>query len=213
MKVAIFQFAMFGIITYVVYDPKTLDCVVIDPGMSSKEEEDAIASFIDDNNLKLNGIINTHLHLDHAVGVNFIKDKYGVPAMANQKDEYLGERLEQQARMFGLIKHYKDVGITRYLKDGDEIKIGDGCFHVLEVPGHSPGSIALYDKEDNFVIVGDALFKGSIGRTDLTGGDYPTLINSIKTKLLTLPDETVIFPGHGPSSTIGEEKSSNPYIR
>lgn len=213
MRVAIFQFSMFGINTYVVYDPETLCCAVIDPGMSNKQEESAMINFINKNNLKPVHVINTHLHLDHAVGNSFLTKEYDIPVNASKADEPLGERLQQQAYMFGINKQFKSVEITEYLQEGDVIKIGKGELKVINVPGHSKGSIALYDEKDGFVIVGDALFQGSIGRTDLPGGDYDELITSIKSKLLTLPDNTVVYPGHGPSTTIGDEKRYNPYLR
>ena len=124
----------------------------------------------------------------------------------------LGERMKEQAMMFGIDRDFSGVDISSYLTDGEIIKIGNGELEVICVPGHSPGSVALYDKADGFVIVGDALFQGSIGRTDLPGGDYRTLIGSITKRLLTLPDDTVVYPGHGAPTTIGEEKRSNPYL-
>ncbi len=213
MKVAIFQLSLFGINTYVVYDPESLECVVIDPGMINNEERDAMTDFINRNNLKVTHVINTHLHIDHAVGNNFLKDKYNVPVLASKLDAPLGDRIQQQAMMFGLNKEFEGVELSGYLADGDIITIGTGKLEVLEVPGHSPGSVAFYDKADGFVITGDALFHGSIGRTDLPGGDFNTLINSIRTRLLTLPDNTIVYPGHGDPTTIGDEKRLNPYLR
>lgn len=213
MKVAIFQFRLFGINSYVVYDPATLECAVIDPGMSSPQEEDAIVGFIEKNNLKVTSVINTHLHLDHAAGNGFLKARYGVPVKAHKGDLFLGERMQEQARMFGLTEDFSGAGVTEYLEDGDVVEIGEGRLQVIAVPGHSAGSIAFYDAKDGFVLVGDALFQGSIGRTDLPGGDYGTLLGSIRNRLMTLPDSTVVYSGHGPSTTIGAEKRSNPYLR
>lgn len=212
MKVAIFQFSLFGINTYVVYDPATKECVIIDPGMINREEEKAMAEFIKKNSLKVESVINTHLHIDHAAGNSFLKNEYDMPVLANDADLPLGERMQQQAQMFGLSGSFKGVEVTQFIKAGDRIKVGDGELEVIEVPGHSRGSIALYDRNDGFVIVGDALFQGSIGRTDLPGGDYTTLISSIKNGLLTLPDKTIVYPGHGSPTTIGEEKKFNPYL-
>ena len=212
MKVAIFQFKLFGINTYVVYDPATLSCAIIDPGMMDSEEEEAMKGFIDKNNLKVTNIINTHLHLDHAVGNSFLKKEYEVPVLAHKDDAPLGERLRQQALMFGMNMDVDDVKVDRYLVDGETIKIGDGQLKVICVPGHSLGSIALYDAADHFVIVGDALFKGSIGRTDLPGGNYRQVIGSIKDRLLTFPGDTVVYPGHGEPTTISDEKMLNPFL-
>lgn len=213
MKVAIFQFKLFGINTYVVYDHSTGECAVIDPGMMDSEEQQAMDNFIVKNNLKITSVINTHLHLDHAVGNDYIKNRYGVLVNASRKDEPLGERMKQQALMFGINNDFKDVAIDHYLTNGEIIKIGTGELKVVEVPGHSQGSIALYDSKDHFVIVGDALFKGSIGRTDLPGGDYNQLTESIRKQLFTLPDNTVVYPGHGDPTTIGVEKKTNPFFK
>lgn len=213
MKVAIFQFYLFGINTYVVYDPATLCCAVIDPGMLGPKEEQAIADFITKNNLKVTHLINTHLHIDHAIGNAFIKDRYDVPVLASKEDEPLGERMLQQAQMFGINERFKNVEITQYISDGDIINIGEGKLKVIAVPGHSQGSVALYDEKDGFLISGDALFQGSVGRSDLPGGNHAQLIDSIKRKLLTLPDDTVVYPGHGEPTTIGAEKRLNPFLR
>ena len=212
MQVAIFQFALFGINTYLVFDPDTKECAVIDPGMSSKEEEEAIESFIADKGLKVTHIINTHLHIDHVTGIPFLHKRYGAPVLAHEGDKFLGSNIQQQARMFGLNLPLDNIEISEYVEAGDKIKIGNGELEVISVPGHSKGSVALYDREGGFLISGDALFKGSIGRTDLPGGDYKELIDSIESRLLSLPDETVVLPGHGPASTIGEEKQSNPFL-
>lgn len=213
MKVVIFQFSLFGINTYLVYDPVTRDCAVIDPGMINPQEVEAIEKYISDNSLKVTNIINTHLHIDHAIGNGVLKEKYQAPVKANRLDLPLGERIQEQARMFGMNGDFKGVEVTDFLNDGDIVKIGDGELKVLTVPGHSRGSIALYDAKDGFVIVGDALFQGSIGRTDLPGGDFDTLITSIRTKLLSLPDSTVVYSGHGDPTTIGREKKYNPYLK
>lgn len=212
MQIAIFEFSLFGINTYLVFDPDTKACAIIDPGMSTPEEEKAIENFIAEKGLTLQHIINTHLHIDHVAGVPFLRKKYGAPLLAHVGDKFLGEKIYYQAAAFGLDMEIEGIEISEFLKNGDKIKIGHGEIEVIEVPGHSKGSIALYDPQGKWLISGDALFRGSIGRTDLPGGDYRELIDSISSKLLTLPEDTVIFPGHGPTSTIGEEKRSNPFL-
>lgn len=212
MQVAIFQFSLFGINTYLIFDPDTKECAVVDPGMSTPEEERAIENFIAEKGLKLTQIINTHLHIDHVAGIPFLRKKYGAPVLAHEGDKYLGEGIREQAGMFGLNLDIYNIEITQYIKAGDKIKIGNGELEVLSVPGHSKGSVALYDPKGKFLISGDALFRGSIGRTDLPGGNYKELIDSIENELLSLPEETVVLPGHGPASTIGEEKQSNPFL-
>lgn len=212
LKIAKFEFSLFGINTYTVYDPKEGKCVIVDPGMINTEEENAIINFIERNNLTVTNIINTHLHVDHAVGVSFAKKRFGVPVLGHKDDEFLGKRLQMQADAFGIMEKIEDVSIDTYLKEGDIIKVGSGKLEVLHVPGHSPGSIALYDKEDDFVITGDALFQGSVGRTDLPGGNGTQLIKAIRENLLPLPDSTVVYPGHGPVTTIGRERAANPFL-
>lgn len=212
MKVAKFGFALFGINTYVVSDPATGCCAIIDPGMSDAEEEDALTGYINREHLKVTHVINTHLHVDHAIGVKFAAGHYKVPVVGHEADSMLGARLKEQAQMFGMHQKLDSVSLTSYVDDGDVIRVGEGELHVLHVPGHSPGSIALYDPQGGYVIVGDALFSGSIGRTDLPGGDSARLIGSIRDKLLTLPPETVVYPGHGPATTIDRERHSNPFL-
>lgn len=213
MKIARFEFSLFGINTYAVFDPETGDCAIIDPGMSSDRERNAIANFLKSNNLTLTHIINTHLHIDHAIGNSWLQYVYSAPVLANVADLPLGARMVEQATMFGIPMEVETVKIDRKLEQGDIIKIGNGELKVLHVPGHSRGSIALYDEADGFLISGDALFANSIGRTDLPGGSMPVLLDSIKSRLLTLPDDTIVYPGHGPATTIGRERQSNPYLR
>lgn len=213
MKIARFELALFGVNAYVVWDPETLDCAIIDPGITSGREQKAIEDFIARNNLNVTHLVNTHLHVDHAIGDSLLAERYGVPVEAHKADEPLGKNLGQQAMMFGIPEKVKDVTVSVFLEDGDRIKVGDGELEVIHVPGHSPGSILLYERKDGFLIAGDVLFKGSIGRTDLPGGDHFALLNGIRRKLFTLPDDTVVYPGHGPATTIGEEKASNPFFQ
>lgn len=212
MEVARFIFSLFGINTYVVYDPATLECAVIDPGMSSKREYDALDHFIGRKNLRVTHLINTHLHVDHAIGDAYVQKKYGLPLEAHPADAPLGARSAEQALMFGITERAEAVTITSPLQDGEVIKIGNGVLHVIHVPGHSPGHIALYDKEDGFIIGGDILFQGSVGRTDLPGGNHNQLIEGIRKRLMTLPDDTIVYPGHGNETTIGLERAHNPFL-
>lgn len=213
MKVARFEFSLFGINTYVVYDPDTSECAIIDPAMMGKEEEEAMDGFIKKNALKVVGVVNTHLHIDHAIGNAYAVSQYSAPVLAHKEDEFLGEHINQQARMFGMSEEAEPFIISQYIKDGDEIKIGNGKLDVIHLPGHSPGSIALYDRAGGFIISGDVLFAHSVGRTDLPGGSWPILVKNIKDKLLVLPDTTMVYPGHGPATTIGEERAHNPFLK
>ena len=213
MKIVKFAFSLFGINTYIVYDPSSRKAAVIDPGMIDSDEEEALAAFVKREGLTVTHIINTHLHIDHAIGDKYAKKIFGAPVYAHRADEPLGARMTQQAQMFGLAARIDSVSVNSYLEDGDVIRIGSGELEVIHVPGHSPGGIALYDAKDGFVIAGDSLFAGSIGRTDLPGGDMKTLLNAVKGRLLTLPPETVVYSGHGPETTIGREAAVNPFLR
>lgn len=212
MEIARFEFSLFGINTYIVSDPATKECAIVDPGMTTPEERNAIKDFISGNHLKVVEIINTHLHIDHAIGNEYAKETFGVGVAANSEDIPLGERMQQQALMFGLSHDVKDIRIDRHLSDGDIVKVGEGELKVITVPGHSPGGIALYDAKDGFLISGDSLFSGSVGRTDLPGGNHRTLIENLHNKLLTLPPDTIVYPGHGQPTTIGVERRSNPFL-
>lgn len=212
MNIAKFEFSLFGINTYVVYDPEQKKAAIIDPGMINAEEEKALDNFISRNDLEVTHIINTHMHIDHAIGAAYAKDKYRVPLFGHKDDEFLSDRLRQQADAFGINEKVRDVTIDSYLTPGEEIHIGNGTLEVIHVPGHSPGSVALYDRAGGFVITGDALFQGSVGRTDLPGGNGGQLIKSIRESLLPLPDSTVVYPGHGPATTIGRERAANPFL-
>lgn len=214
MKIKNFEFNLFGENTYVVFDEVSAEAAVIDPGMMDKRECDEIGSFISKKKLKVKYLLNTHLHVDHVAGDEYIESRYGVGLSASSFDELLASLIALQARMFHLdVNVVGSVKIAHPLKNNDRLWLGETPIDVLEVPGHSPGSLAFYFPENSFVITGDALFRQSIGRTDLPGGDFGTLVNSIKNRLMTLPPETIVFPGHGPRTTIADEKKLNPYIR
>lgn len=214
MKVKQFVFNPFGVSTFIIYDSESKTAIAIDPGMLNSAEQKEFDSYIAENNLKLTQIVNTHLHLDHCFGNNYVRDKYGIKVAAHPDDAFLGNSLVEQASRFGIRLTGNDTkaGIDIELKDGDNIKVGAHTLKVLHVPGHSPGSIALYCAEGGFVIAGDVLFKGSIGRTDLQGGNLDTLLDSIHSRLMTLPDSTNVLPGHDRFTTIGAERATNPYI-
>lgn len=216
LNVKQFTFNPFGESTFVVYDEASREAAVIDPGMVSAAERSLLDGFIERNKLKITQVINTHLHVDHCFGANYVRRRYGVGLAGHSADAFLGERVAAQTRTFGVIPSEGEpdaVAIDVALDEGDTISIGNDSLKVLHVPGHSPGSIALYCADGGFVITGDALFQGSIGRTDLPGGSMEQLVDSIRTKLFTLPDDTLVLPGHGPATTIGDEKKYNPYMR
>ncbi|MDE6831359.1 MAG: MBL fold metallo-hydrolase [Muribaculaceae bacterium] len=212
LKLQGFQVNMFAEITYIVWDPESREAAIVDAGMSEDDEVRAIDNYLSDNNLTLKYLINTHLHIDHCFGVEHIKSKYGLGLMASKADEILSSRLKEQAQMFRLPIDVENISIEHDLKDGDVLHLGKEELKVISVPGHSPGGIALYAPDSKFVITGDSLFHRSIGRTDLPGGDHATLIRAVTDKLLSLPGDTKVFPGHGPSTTIAEEHRFNPYL-
>lgn len=209
-KIKVFVFNSFQENTYLVYD-ETNECVIVDAGCNDEKEYNKIDEFISENNLSLKFIINTHCHIDHILGNAYLANKYGVESIANKEDLPLIKRSKDMALAFGLNVQEPPIP-SRLVNEGDEIKFGNSTLLVKHVPGHSPGSIALYNDNDKFVIVGDVLFKGGIGRTDLPGGSYDTLIASINDKLFTLNDEVTVYPGHGESTTIAKEKSDNPFF-
>lgn len=196
--------------TYIISNSNN-ECIIIDPGCYYEEEREKLAAFIKQSNFKPIKLINTHCHLDHIFGNEFVYKTYGLEAHFHALEEQVLRFAPASGLMYGLpFETY--TGSMHFLNPGDEISVGTDKLNILFTPGHSPGSLSFYAEADGFVIAGDALFAGSIGRTDLPGGDYDQLIVSIKTNLLTLPESTVVYSGHGPSTTIGAEKKSNPFL-
>ena len=210
IKVQKFVFNPFQENSFLLFD-ETGECIFIDMGSYTVEEKKEVLFSVENNKLKPVMIVNTHCHVDHLLGNSFFKNKFKVKIAAHSADEFILENAVEHGTMFGF-EVEAPPGIDEYLDEGNRISFGNSSLDILHVPGHSPGSIALYSKEDNFIISGDVMFSGSIGRTDLPGGDYVTLINSIRTKLLALPPETVVYCGHGPETTIGEEMRTNPFL-
>lgn len=212
LNITIFTVNNFSENTYLLVDEQTHEAAVVDPGMLFDEERKAFDRFVADNGLKLNQIINTHLHLDHCFGADYVKGRYGAKVLASRADAFLGMSVVEQARRYGIREQIGNVEIDVDLKDGDTVTIGESILKVISVPGHTPGGLALYSEVQKFVLVGDSLFDGSIGRTDLPGGDHVALIRNIKSKLLTLPPDTTVLSGHGEPTTIGKELQTNPYV-
>lgn len=205
-----FVFNAFQENTFILND-ETGDCIIIDAGCHSPEEKLIVDNYIISNKLKLVKIVNTHCHVDHVLGNAFLSNKYKPEIWAHHDDIKLLSEAKKHGIIFGFDIEEPPL-ITFFLEEGKDLVFGNSALKVLHVPGHSMGSVALYSPEQNFIIVGDVLFKGSIGRTDLPGGSYDQLMNSIFTKLMSLPPDTVVFPGHGPSTTIHEEALSNPFL-
>jgi len=210
MEIASFVFSPFSENTYIIYD-KTLEAVVIDPGCYDNIEKKELKNFIESKKLKVVKLLNTHCHLDHVFGNEFVKKTYHVQTYAHEAEDFNIGFLEASARMFG-IGNIESTRIDAYISEGDIIEFGESSLEVIFTPGHSPGHVVFYSKEQNFCINGDVLFKTSIGRTDLPGGNHQQLINSIKQKMFALPDDTIIYTGHGNPTTIGFEKKHNPFL-
>lgn len=210
MKIKIFQFNPVCVNAYLIYD-ETKEAALIDCGASNDKEYKILEEYIEKNNLNLKFLLNTHLHFDHVLGNHYIFEKYNLKPQYHEIEESM-PGLRAQSSAFGLGLNYEPVKADHFIKEKDIIKFGNLELIALLTPGHSPGSLSFYNKENNCVFTGDALFQHSIGRTDLWGGDEDVLINSIRTQLLSLPENTIVYSGHGPSSTIKEEKYNNPYL-
>ncbi len=212
MEVKRFVCGPFQELTYILYDD-TKEAVIIDCGCADDKERQRLTDFIERKNLTVVKLLNTHLHIDHVAGNAFVKDKYGLSPMAHNGDVFIYEKTLEQAALFGFPMEKTPPPVETFLQEGDVVSFGNEKLKVIHVPGHSPGSICFYNQEEGVAIVGDVLFQGSVGRTDLWGGDTDLLLNGIKSKLLNLPDEVVVAPGHGNLTTIGEERLNNPYLR
>ena len=211
INVKSFCFNSFEENTYVVSD-SSRECVIIDPGCHLIEEEDELAHYISSEGLKPVQLLNTHCHIDHILGNSFVARKYKLDLAVNDKELPVLSASGYVSQVYQIQLNPSPEPKT-FLNEGDVVKFGITELQVLFTPGHSPGSISFYSTEGNFVISGDVLFEQSIGRTDLPGGDYETLIESIITKLLPLGDSVKVYSGHGNSTTIGSEKKLNPFLR
>ena len=203
-------FNSFQVNTYLVRNENG-DCLVVDPAFYSPEEIHAFDNHVSSKGLNIIGQINTHCHVDHVLGLGHMKTAYDCPLRAHPEESGLLGNAPLMGEVFGL-KLEALPGIDKPIADNELIEIGNDSLSAILVPGHSPGSLSFYSSTGGFVITGDALFQGSIGRTDLPGGDYDTLISSIKKRLLTLPPETIVYPGHGDPTSIGDEVSNNPFL-
>lgn len=190
---------------------ETGECVFIDPGFYYKEEHEEIKGHVFANDLKPVKIVNTHCHFDHIMGVEFVRNEYNIPFQAHKEDAFWVDIATEQSQRFG-IEMNSVSPVNDFLTENVPVKFGKSELEIIHVPGHAPGHVVFYSKEDNFIIAGDVLFYGSIGRTDLPGGDHETLISNIKTKLFALPDDVKVYCGHGPETSLGFEKTTNPFL-
>jgi hydroxyacylglutathione hydrolase len=197
--------------TYLLFNDNK-ECIIVDPGCYFPNERTALEHYISTNNLQPKFLLNTHCHLDHVFGNQFIIQSYAVPLYVHPDEQVVLKYASQAAERWNMpFDNY--TGPVLLLREGDTIELGADILKVIEAPGHSPGHICFYCEKQGFLIGGDVLFRNSIGRTDLPGGNFETLIRNIRTKLFTLPDDTVVYSGHGEPTTIGYEKKHNPFLK
>ncbi len=210
IKVEKFVVNQLGENSFILSD-ETGECIFIDPGFYFEEEHQEVKDYISKNRLTPVKITNTHCHFDHIMGVEFVRNQYKIPFYAHEKDAIFVDNASEQAMRFGL-----EVGkvspIDKFLVEKEFVTFGNSKLEIIHVPGHAPGHVVFYSEPDKLLIAGDVLFYGSIGRTDLPGGNYDTLISNIKNKLFVLPDDTKVYSGHGPETTLGFEKTTNPFL-
>lgn len=197
--------------TYLMFD-ETNECAIVDPGMLTVAEEEKLMQTIDQLGLTPVLVLQTHLHIDHVFGSRFVFEKYGLMPRAHVDDAFLLNRIQDYARQYGIDKMKNPPELGSALTENDEVTFGHTTLRVIHVPGHSPGGIVFYNAEASVLLAGDVLFRGSIGRSDLPGGNQHELIEGIQAKLMVLPDEVQVYPGHGPATTIGYERANNPFL-
>lgn len=211
LQIEVFTFNPIQENTYVLFNEKG-EAAIIDPGCYFTAEKEELNNYLINNGLKPVKLLNTHCHLDHVFGNKYVHEKFGLDLYIHSDEEKVLEFAPQSGLQWGMpFDNYK--GPLHFLNDNDIVKLGDDELKVLLTPGHSPGSISFYCEKQGFVIGGDVLFKESIGRTDLPGGNFEILEKSIREKLYTLPDAVIVYNGHGPATTIGHEKKMNPFVK
>lgn len=210
LKIKSFTFNPFQENTFIIYDDSR-KAAIVDPGCFEMAEKKELLDFITENELKPELLLNTHCHIDHVLGNAWVKRTFGIPLLIHKNETSVLKSVEVYAPNYGF--HGFEVSEPDgFLQEGEEIKIGTESLKILFVPGHAPGHVVFYHKASSQCICGDTLFRGSIGRTDLPGGNHELLLSKIKTVLFTLPEETVLYPGHGPETTIAFEKINNPFV-
>jgi len=212
MEIKTFTFNQFLENTIVVSD-STNECIIIDPGCYNDEEKKILENYITKNNLNPVKLINTHCHIDHILGNNFVSRNWGIDLEINEKDLDLLNNADQIAKIYGFTNYERSPMPKKFINEDDIINFGISELKVIFTPGHAPGHVSLYSEKDSLIISGDVIFQNSIGRTDLPGGDFNTLINSIKNKILSLDDNVIIYCGHGPNTTVGNERRKNPFLK
>ena len=212
IQIQTFTFNGFQENTYVLFDD-TKECIIVDPGCYDNHEQETLSKFITKNKLKPVQLINTHCHIDHVLGNHFVAEKWKLNLAMHELDVPTLKAVKDYYNVYGFHNYKESPLPTHFLNEGEKVKFGASELDILFTPGHAPGHIVLHSKKDDFIIGGDVLFQMSIGRTDLPSGDYDTLIRSIKEKLFPLDDKTIVYCGHGPTTTIGFEKTNNPFLK
>ena len=212
MDIKTFTFNQFLENTIIVSD-STNECIIIDPGCYNDEEKKILENYITKNNLNPVKLINTHCHIDHILGNNFVSRNWGIDLEINEKDLDLLNNADQIAKIYGFTNYERSPMPKKFINEDDIVNFGISELKVIFTPGHAPGHISLYSEKDNLIISGDVIFQNSIGRTDLPGGNFNTLIKSIKNKILSLDDNVIIYCGHGPNTTVGNERRNNPFLK
>ena len=207
-----FTFNPVGENTYLIWDEESREAAIIDAGMSNNRENAIISEFITKENLQLKYALQTHMHFDHIWGLTYILETYGIKPLCHAAEESIYRDVPEMTSMFRLSMNWNLPVVERYINEGDTFQLGNTTIKVLHTPGHTPGGLSYYIPSANIIFTGDTLFQGSIGRTDLPGGNLSEEIDSIKNKIITLPSETIIYSGHGPESNIGWELKNNPYL-
>ncbi len=209
--VAKMEFNPFSENTYIVYDD-TKECIIFDPGCYSPQEKQELDRFIENASLKPVRLINTHCHVDHVFGNKHVAEKYGLKLETHKGEIPVLDFVPMACKMYGIPGYEVSPQPEVFLEEGEIVSFGNTTLEILFTPGHSPASLSFFCKEDQFLIAGDVLFQGSIGRTDLPGGDFDTLIKNIREKIFPLGDDVQVYPGHGPSTNVGYEKKNNPFL-
>lgn len=212
MKISRFIVNPFAENTYLLWDNECNEAIIIDPGMCTPDECNTVKEFLSENNLTLKAVLLTHQHVDHIMGTGYLADIFNCDVYGHQDDVQLGEKADVQVRMFNLPYQVKPFKVTCPVKDNDKLSFCGETIIVLHTPGHSLGGVIYFLPQSGCAFTGDTIFQMSIGRTDLIGGNFDTLIDNIKSKVLTLPGETVLYPGHGDSTTVENELRHNPFI-
>lgn len=212
LKIKRFVFSPFYENTYLIWDVSTKDAVIIDPGCYDENERITLDQFISKESLQIKYLINTHCHIDHIFGNAYIKEKYNPTFIAPEKDLFMLDLMIDTAKSYG-VEFTPSPKPDKLIDETESFILGESIGKFIFTPGHTPGEYCLYFEKDKICFTGDVLFRSSIGRSDLWGGDYETLLNSIRTRLFTLPDDTIIYPGHEEQSTIGDEKENNPFFK